>query len=54
VRWLADRHQYLVEPSGAAVVAAILSGKAGRLESPAAVVLSGRNVSLETLRRILA
>ncbi|HEY7574535.1 MAG TPA: pyridoxal-phosphate dependent enzyme [Thermoanaerobaculia bacterium] len=54
VRWLADRHQYLVEPSGAAVVAAILSGKAGRLESPAAVVLSGRNVSLETLRKILA
>ncbi len=54
VRWMLSEHQYLVEPSAAATVAAILSGKAGRLESPAAVVLSGRNVSLETLRRILA
>lgn len=54
VRWMLAEHQYLVEPSGAGTVAAILSGKTGRLESPAAVVLSGRNVSLESLRRILA
>ncbi|MGH9367392.1 MAG: threonine ammonia-lyase [Thermoanaerobaculia bacterium] len=53
VRWILAEHQYLVEPSGAAAVAALLSGKAGRLESPCLLVLSGRNVSLETLRRIL-
>jgi hypothetical protein len=36
------------------VVAAILTGKAGRLESPTALVISGRNVALSTVRRILA
>jgi len=54
VRWMIDRHGYLVEPSAAAPVAAILSGKAGRFSSPVAVVLTGRNVSIETVRRILA
>jgi len=53
VRWVVDRHGYLVEPSAAVGVAAVLSGKAGRLESPAAVVLTGRNVSLPTFGRIL-
>lgn len=53
VRFLLDRHQYLVEPAGAVTVAAILSGKAGRLGSPAVAVLSGRNVEPSTLRRIL-
>jgi threonine dehydratase len=53
VRWLLAEHQYLVEPSGAATVAACRSGKIGRPASPAVVVLSGRNVALETLRRIL-
>ena len=54
VRFMLDRHQYLVEPSSAVTVAAILTGKAGRLESPAVAVVSGRNVALSTLRRILA
>ncbi len=53
VRWVADRHGYLVEPSAAVGVAAILSGKAGPFDSPAAVVLTGRNVSLATVGRIL-
>ena len=35
-------------------VAAILTGKAGRLDSPVAAVISGRNVALPTIRRILA
>ena len=48
-----DRHQYLVEPSSAVTVAAILTGKAGRLDSPAVAVVSGRNVALATIRRIL-
>ena len=53
VRFLLDRHQYLVEPSAAVTVAAILTGKAGRLDAPAVAVLSGRNVALPTIRRIL-
>ena len=54
VRWMIEEHQYLVEPSAAAAVAACLTGKAGRFDGPAVVVISGRNVSFETLRRILA
>ena len=54
VRFMLDKHQYLIEPSSAVTVAAILTGKAGRLDSPVAAVISGRNVALPTLRRILA
>lgn len=53
VRWMLDAHQYLIEPSAAAPVAACLSGKAGSFDAPIVVVLSGRNVALPTLRRIL-
>jgi threonine dehydratase len=54
VRFMLDRHQYLIEPSSAVTVAAIQTGKAGRLDAPAVAVISGRNVALPTLRRILA
>jgi threonine dehydratase len=54
VRFMLDKHQYLIEPSSAVTVAAILTGKAGRLDSPVAAVISGRNVALPTVRRILA
>ena len=54
VRFMLDRHQYLIEPSSAVTVAAILTDKAGRLDSPAVAVISGRNVALPTIRRILA
>jgi threonine dehydratase len=54
VRFMLDRHQYLIEPSSAAPVAAILTGKAGRLASPTVAVITGRNVALPTIRRILA
>ena len=54
VRWMLEEHQYAIEPSAAAAVAACLTGKAGAFPGPAAVVISGRNVSLPTLRRILA
>jgi threonine dehydratase len=53
VRWMLAEHQYLIEPSAAVTVAACLSGKVGRPDTPIVVVLSGRNVSLETLKRIL-
>jgi threonine dehydratase len=54
VRFMLEQHQYLIEPSAAVTVAAILTGKAGRLEAPTVAVLSGRNVALPTIRRILA
>ena len=54
VRFMLDRHQYLIEPSSAVTVAAILTGKAGRLTEPAVAVISGRNVALSTIRKILA
>jgi threonine dehydratase len=54
VRFMLDQHQYLIEPSSAVTVSAILSGKAGRLDSPAVAVISGRNVALPTIRKILA
>jgi threonine dehydratase len=54
VRFMLDAHQYLIEPSSAVTVAAILTGKAGRIDSPAVAVISGRNVALPTIRRILA
>jgi threonine dehydratase len=54
VRFLLERHQYLIEPSAAVTVAAILSGKVGRLSSPTVAVITGRNVALPTLRKILA
>jgi len=54
VRFMLDAHQYLIEPSSAVTVSAILAGKAGRLDRPAVAVISGRNVALPTVRRILA
>ncbi len=54
VRFMLAEHQYLIEPSSAVTVAAIRTGKAGPLKSPAVAVVSGRNVALSTLRRILA
>jgi threonine dehydratase len=54
VRFTFDAHQYVVETSAAAGVAACLTGKAGTLEGPVVVVLTGRNISLATVRKILA
>ena len=54
VRFMLERHQYLIEPSAAVTVAAILTGKAGRLASPTVAVISGRNVALPTVRRMVS
>ncbi len=53
VRWLLAEHQLLVEPSGAAVIAACLEEPLPEVTGPVVVVLSGRNVALETLRGAL-
>ncbi len=53
VRWMLAEHQYLIEPSAAVTIAACLAGKVGTVSTPTVVVISGRNVSLEVVRRIL-
>jgi threonine dehydratase len=51
VRWMVAHHQYLIEPTAAVTIAACLSGKI-RAASPVVVVVSGRNVSAETVAKI--
>ncbi len=51
---LLERARLVVEPSGAAGVAAILSGKVSGRDRRTAVVLSGGNLSLDFLSRLLA
>ncbi len=53
MQWMLDQHQYLIEPSSAAPLAACLTGKIHPLDGPAALVISGRNVSLSVVRRVL-
>lgn len=53
VRWMIEEHQYLIEPTAAAVLAACLAGKVAPLDAPAVAVISGRNVSSATVRKLL-
>jgi threonine dehydratase len=53
VRWMIAHHQYLIEPTAAVTVAACLTGKIGSLSTPATVIISGRNVSADAVKRIL-
>ena len=52
VRWMVAHHQYLIEPTAAVTIAACISGKI-RCAGPAVVVISGRNVSAETVKKVL-
>jgi threonine dehydratase len=53
MRWMVAQHQYLIEPTAAVAIAACLTGKVGKIGEPVVVVVSGRNVSLETVRGVL-
>lgn len=53
VVWTLREHHLLIEPSSAVTVAACLSGRMARLDGPTVVVLSGRNLGVAGLRRIL-
>ena len=53
VRWMLAHHQYIIEPTAAVTIAACLSGKVGKLTEPAVVVISGRNVSDASVKKIL-
>jgi threonine dehydratase len=49
VLWLFDKVAVLAEPSGAATVAAALGGAAASVEGPVVAIVSGGNVSMETV-----
>jgi threonine dehydratase len=53
VAWMLENHQYVIEPSAAAAIAAVLTGKAGTLPGPAVILVTGRNVAASTYRDIL-
>jgi len=52
--WLMEMHHLIVEGSGAVGVAALLSGIVAVGDSPTAVVISGGNLDIDNLRRVLA
>src|SRR5260370_33939450 len=54
VRWTFEAHQYVIETASAAPVAACLHGKTGGLRVPTGIGLSGRKLTIEPLRLILA
>ncbi len=51
--WMLDHHQYVIEPSAAVTLAACQSGALPVPEGPVVVIVSGRNVSLPVLRKVL-
>lgn len=52
VRWMLATHQYLIEPSSAAALAAVLERRAAT-PSETVIVLTGRNVGIKVIERIL-
>jgi len=52
VRWMVAHHQYLIEPTAAVTIAACISGKI-QATRPVVVVVSGRNVSADTVKKII-
>jgi threonine dehydratase len=52
MRWMMANHQYLIEPTAAVAVAACLHRAIGE-PKPTVVVISGRNVSAEGVKKIL-
>ncbi len=57
VLWIFANAKMVAEPSGAAATAAVLTGlvdKAGKIDGPVVAIVSGGNMSLETLRTLRA
>ncbi|MEX2272000.1 MAG: threonine/serine dehydratase [Vicinamibacterales bacterium] len=50
--WLHDRGRLVVEPSGAATIAAVRAGAVNDIEGPIVAILSGGNVTLERLMEL--
>jgi threo-3-hydroxy-L-aspartate ammonia-lyase len=58
MRWAFTKMKIVVEPSGAAAAAAVMTGQVdaalGRVDGPVVAIVSGGNVGLETLTELLA
>jgi threonine dehydratase len=52
-RWMLQNHQYLIEPSAAVVIASCLFKKVKNLKGPTVIVISGRNVSYDTIKKLM-
>ena len=52
-RWMLSQHQYLIEPASTVPIAACLKGDLPPLSGPTVLILTGRNVSLETIKKML-
>jgi threonine dehydratase len=50
MRFILERAKLLVEPAGAAAVAALIAGRVHAVNGPTVAVLSGGNVDLERLK----
>jgi len=53
VQWMIEEHQYSIEPTAAVPLAACLNGRVGKLNGPAVVIVTGRNVSFNTIKKVL-
>jgi threonine dehydratase len=54
VKWMVREHQYLIEPTAAVTVAALLSGRFPPLPGAAVVMVCGRNVDSRVAAQLLA
>ena len=52
-RWVLQHHQYLIEPTSAVGIASCLVKKLPSLKGPTVIVLTGRNVGYEMLKKVL-
>lgn len=52
-RWMLHHHQYLIEPTSAVTLACLLNGATKNIQGPVVVVLSGRNVSYQTIQKLI-
>ncbi|MBX9697204.1 MAG: pyridoxal-phosphate dependent enzyme [Alphaproteobacteria bacterium] len=52
-RWILHNHQYLIEPTAAVTLACLLNGTTKNIQGPAVIVLSGRNVSYQTIKKLI-
>ncbi|MBI2810435.1 MAG: threonine/serine dehydratase [Candidatus Melainabacteria bacterium] len=53
-RWMLANHQYLIEPAAAVPIAACLKKDLPKLTGTTVLVLPGRNVSVDTIKKMLA
>lgn len=51
LKWILEQHQYLIDPTAAASVAAAFHMK--KISGPTVIILTGRNVGIDVIKRIL-